>query len=79
MGSRPIGSFAASGSGLDAVAAQSVCSVQYKSIESFQAATLALPLPLGVFIPLVEIFQSLLIQSLNFNFRSHIIMTLKKI
>ena len=33
-----------------------MCSVQYKSIESFQAATLALtlplPLPLGLFIPL---------------------------
>ena len=50
MGLQPIGSFAASGAALDAAA---TWCVQYsiKSIESFQAAPLALQLPLGVFIP----------------------------
>ena len=50
MGPRPIGSFAASGTTLDAIAAAAWC-VQYSiNQESFQAATL--PLPLGLFIPL---------------------------
>ena len=53
MGPRPIGSFAASSATLGCYCCcRSVCSVQYKSIESFQVAPLMATLPLGLFIPL---------------------------